>query len=910
MGEYDTLIKMVREGKGERRGSFSCCLLPASHKKRCRHSSLSLACCSLYFRIVASSITVACRKDTAMTDPATPDVAAVVTAPIDDDNGNDNGNGSDVDNGNEVAMDDVMPPSPPHGDPPPSLTINNSHVDAPADAVQGVTLTDAAGRSGVYTGPVRASKPHTTLATRVGTMVYDSDTANSENATSTTATNNNIRSYTGGWVDGAWEGPQGTLTTIAGDVYEGPFACQTMAAGMGRYVWADGRVYAGQFAAGGVRQGQGRYEWPSTGAVYQGAFSSNQRHGYGQYTDPSTKITYTGEWEGGLYQGYGQYEYTLGGDTQLVYRGNFVRGQPHGQGTEVVVADGRIRYEGEWIKGKPVKASKKATSSHHTASRAVMGAVAAPPVAPPAPRVIQVVSDHPWVDVHHDNQVATYRGLWNTQLDVPCKNGTAEYATDTEMLRYEGCFSEAGGQFHGKGRLVWRNGDVYEGDFAQGHRQGSGVYRWADGRQYTGDFVLNVREGQGRLLYANGDFYEGGFYQGQRHGPGRFIFRNGSMYEGGWLEGRYHGRGTLVQADGRTYVGDFVKGKSHGVGQEMDPSGNMVYDGEFVKGRRLGEFVADDDTDDDDEEEEEEGEKAKGGTGTAAPKKPSEPACEAVVDEEITDCQGNLGRYTGIVRKESRRPHGVGRLVYADGRRIHEGFWTDGSKEGHGRCLFFPQGDFHEGEYTNNLRNGPGRYKWKDGRSFVGGYTDDLRHGKGVFKYPSGDCYEGMFAKGQRSGFGRFNFDGGYYEGDWALGKYNGTGVLHWGQGHSYQGEFIEGTFHGKGVKKNGAGEIIQEGYWGEGHFQGPDEKKEEEEDGGVQADPPASAPPPPPTSEETAEATEDILSTETTPVDEVAPNSPKGAPPVSDPPPPPRETPVATTEEEEAVSDQPMTLD
>lgn len=64
-----------------------------------------------------------------------------------------------------------------------------------------------------------------------------------------------------------------------------------------------------------------------------------------------------------------------------------------------------------------------------------------------------------------------------------------------------------------------------------------------------------------------------------------------------------------------------------------------------------------------------------------------EPPCEAVVDKGITDCQGNEGRFTGLVLVSTKRPHGVGRLVYSDGKRIHEGFWVNGSKEGHGRCL-------------------------------------------------------------------------------------------------------------------------------------------------------------------------------------------------------------------------------
>jgi hypothetical protein len=104
--------------------------------------------------------------------------------------------------------------------------------------------------------------------------------------------------------------------------------------------------------------------------------------------------------------------------------------------------------------------------------------------------------------------------------------------------------------------------------------------------------------------------------------------------------------------------------------------------------------------------------------------------CKAVVDYPLTDAQGNPGRYTGIVsiqvfdeRGEQKgdareslllKPHGVGRMVYADCKRIHEGklvvsridgsltlerylarsslpvpwssgFWRHGNKHGHGK---------------------------------------------------------------------------------------------------------------------------------------------------------------------------------------------------------------------------------
>lgn len=220
--------------------------------------------------------------------------------------------------------------------------------------------------------------------------------------------------------------------------------------------------------------------------------------------------------------------------------------------------------------------------------------------------------------------------------------------------------------------------------------------------------------------------------------------------------------------------------------------------------------------------------------------------CMAVVDRLVEDSQGNAGKYTGIVmviedpatREVICKPHGVGRMAYSDGKRIHEGFWSGGSKEGHGRCLFFPQGDFHEGDYHKNLRHGPGRYQWKDGRSYVGHYLNDLRHGEGTFTYANGDVYQGTFVQGQRCGFGRFTFGGdgnsstgkGFYEGRWAGGKYDGKGKLVWsppkgkGDGFVYEGEFANGVFHGQGVKRKTIGSdeaksIVQEGKWVNGRF-------------------------------------------------------------------------------------------
>ena len=39
---------------------------------------------------------------------------------------------------------------------------------------------------------------------------------------------------------------------------------------------------------------------------------------------------------------------------------------------------------------------------------------------------------------------------------------------------------------HGKGKLEWPDGRVYEGEYEYDKKNGFGIFRWADGRRYEG----------------------------------------------------------------------------------------------------------------------------------------------------------------------------------------------------------------------------------------------------------------------------------------------------------------------------------------------------------------------------------------------------------------------------------------
>ena len=86
-------------------------------------------------------------------------------------------------------------------------------------------------------------------------------------------------------------------------------------------------------------------------------------------------------------------------------------------------------------------------------------------------------------------------------------------------------------------RKVYKNGDIYEGEFRDGKRHGRGVYRFANGDTYEGEYRNGKRCGYGRFSFANGDVYEGEFWENRYHGHGTFRFANGEVIEGEWANG-------------------------------------------------------------------------------------------------------------------------------------------------------------------------------------------------------------------------------------------------------------------------------------------------------------------------------------------------------------------------------------
>jgi hypothetical protein len=106
----------------------------------------------------------------------------------------------------------------------------------------------------------------------------------------------------------------------------------------------------------------------------------------------------------------------------------------------------------------------------------------------------------------------------------------------------------AEGQMHGHGRLEYRNGNLYTGEFMNDKRHGQGTLQQVHdvgtstglvcGGTYTGQWVNDKKQGQAVFVGTDGERFEGRFLDGKRHGPGTTTHADGTVETGKWVRGR------------------------------------------------------------------------------------------------------------------------------------------------------------------------------------------------------------------------------------------------------------------------------------------------------------------------------------------------------------------------------------
>ena len=156
-------------------------------------------------------------------------------------------------------------------------------------------------------------------------------------------------------------------------------------------------------------------------------------------------------------------------------------------------------------------------------------------------------------------------------------------------VQYEGERNQEG-EYHGKGQIIFPNGEVWEGEFKDGiPYNGNGIYVYPSGEKYAGEYKDGERNGQGTYTWPDGRKYVGEFKDGKRNGQGTNTYPNGGKYVGEWKNDKANGQGTLTFPSGEKYVGEWKKGK-YIQGTLAFPSGEK-YVGEFKDDERNGKGV-------------------------------------------------------------------------------------------------------------------------------------------------------------------------------------------------------------------------------------------------------------------------------------------------------------------------------
>lgn len=154
----------------------------------------------------------------------------------------------------------------------------------------------------------------------------------------------------------------------------------------------------------------------------------------------------------------------------------------------------------------------------------------------------------------------------------------------------DGCVYEGEwrrGMRHGNGTIQWSSGASYEGEFSGGYMHGTGTYIGSDRITYKGRWRLSLKHGLGDQVFPNGDVFEGAWIQGTPEGPGKYTWANGNVFLGIMKGGTMSGKGTLTWTNGDTFEGSWLNGMMHGFGVYTWSDGGC-YVGTWTRGLKDG----------------------------------------------------------------------------------------------------------------------------------------------------------------------------------------------------------------------------------------------------------------------------------------------------------------------------------
>ncbi|MBV6440475.1 MAG: peptidase C14 caspase catalytic subunit p20 [Haliscomenobacteraceae bacterium CHB4] len=249
---------------------------------------------------------------------------------------------------------------------------------------------------------------------------------------------------------------------------------------------------------------------------------------------------------------------------------------------------------------------------------------------------------------------------------------------------------------NGTGKYRYSTGAVYTGQFVNGNREGKGKLIFPNNNIYDGQFSRNRINGEGTMTYSNGDRYVGSWFYDQPNGKGKYYFKTKERYEGDFKSGKFEGQGTMYYPDGAYYSGSWKNNRKNGSGKLVDGSGKVT-NGTWSLGKLINSTPA-----------------SSGNNASSTAQTQSKPKPTGTASGKPSSTKPDVAglRNCGNAYCTSGR----GYYDYPDGSRW-VGEFKNGYPNGKGIC-YYADGNRYEGEWANNAPNGEGIMYFAGGRVY------------------------------------------------------------------------------------------------------------------------------------------------------------------------------------------------
>jgi hypothetical protein len=233
-----------------------------------------------------------------------------------------------------------------------------------------------------------------------------------------------------------------------------------------------------------------KFKYPN-GDIYEGEAYNKKRHGIGKLTE-TNGVVYEGQWTDNIRDGFGTETLTTGEK----YQGQWANDKRDGLG--ICTYSNGDWFDGKWSRGERVEGKYTFADGSYFDGKWKAGA----PL---------------------NGTLNSKKGKYSGQVGVPT-------SLRNDVIQYRDI------KRHGRGSMVYPNGDKFIGQWKNNHKEGYGIYIEVRGNKYYGSWRQSKKNGFGYLIYNDGTCFEGDFNNDIKSGKGTMYLVNGDVINGEWRE--------------------------------------------------------------------------------------------------------------------------------------------------------------------------------------------------------------------------------------------------------------------------------------------------------------------------------------------------------------------------------------